>query len=1363
VRASNTVGASSYSSSRSFTTATLPPSAPTLVSPGDGATGISLTPSLSWNASLGATSYTVQVSTASDFSSFVINQSGITQTTYSASGLSNNTQYFWRISASNAGGTSAFSTSRNFTTVVSAPAAPTLVSPADAATGVSVSPALSWNSVSGALSYRVQISTASNFSNLLVNQTGITETSYNASGLSNSTQYFWRVSAFNASGEGPFSTSRSFTTIVVVPPVPTLASPADGATGVSVTPALSWNASSGAASYTVQVSTVSDFTSTVINQSGITQTTYNASGLSNNTQYFWRVNASNTGGTSAFSSSRSFTTIVSVPTAPALVSPADAATGVSVTPTLSWNSVSGALSYSVQVSTAANFSTLVVDQTDLPDTNFVASGLQTNTQYYWRVNAANNGGDGAYSTVRSFTTVITPPAVPVLSLPADSATGVSTSPTFSWNSVSGAASYHLQISELSNFTILTKDQTGIATTSVGVSGLSNSARYYWRVSAVNSGGEGAFSSSRTFTTVITTPSVPVLASPANAATEIATSPTLTWEPSSGAVSYNLQVSTVSNFSSTVYNETGITDVSFIASGLANNTLHYWRVSATNSGGTSAFSTARTFTTVPGPPAAPTLSSPNNNANGITLPVTLQWNASATASSYSVQLSTASNFSTIAYAQSGIDTTFVSVSGLLNNTQYYWRVNASNAGGTGAYSSSRRFTTVVGPPVATAATSITTSSFAANWNSASGATSYRVDVSADSFTTLLSGYPKTVNSGVTLAVTGLSPGTLYSYRVRSVNSQGTSVNSNIINVTTVSSAPIAVAATSITSTGFTANWNPVAGAASYRLDVSSNNTFTSIISGYNDLPVNATSQSVTGLSSATTYFYRVRAVNSGGTSANSNTISATTTGSAPAVPTLASPNDGATGVSVTPTLSWNVSSGATSYTVQVSLAADFSSKIVDSTLAATSITLAGLANNTTYHWRVSAANISGSSAFSSSRSFTTIIVVPAVPVLQSPADGATGISIVAALSWNASPSAASYTIQVSTDSNYSSKIIDSTLGVTNVSVSLTYNTKYYWRVSAANAGGSSAFSASRSFRTIVAAPAVPVLFSPANSATGISISPALLWNASSGTASYNAQLSAASDFSTTILDSVLADTTVQISGLLHNTQYFWRVRAANAGGTSAFSPVRTFTTIKAVPAVPVLISPADSAMNVPLTVKLIWRVSSGAEQYTVQGSLSSNFTLIVADTVLADTSVTVGPLLSNTQYYWRVSASNSGGTSPFSPARMFTTENTMSVKMISSTIPTEYALRQNFPNPFNPSTTIRFALPQRSYVEMKVYDMMGRELVTVLSQEQEAGEFQLTYRAVTLSSGVYMYSMTAVSTAEGPKKVMRMTKKMMLIK
>jgi hypothetical protein len=205
----------------------------------------------------------------------------------------------------------------------------------------------------------------------------------------------------------------------------------------------------------------------------------------------------------------------------------------------------------------------------------------------------------------------------------------------------------------------------------------------------------------------------------------------------------------------------------------------------------------------------------------------------------------------------------------------------NAGGTSANSNSIEVTTAAPPvaPVAVAATSVGNVSFTANWNLVTGATGYRLDVSADNFTTFITGFSDKTVTTTNDAVTGLTASTAYKYRVRAVNANGTSVNSNVIDVTTLATppppdAPVATAATAISQTGFTTNWNAVTGATGYRLDVSADN-FTTLVTGFSDKTVTGTSDAVTGLTISTAYKYRLRAVNANGTSVNSNVIDVTT--------------------------------------------------------------------------------------------------------------------------------------------------------------------------------------------------------------------------------------------------------------------------------------------------------------------------------------------------------------------------------------------------------------------------------------------------------------------------------------------------------
>ncbi|MFO0378709.1 MAG: fibronectin type III domain-containing protein [Cyclobacteriaceae bacterium] len=189
-------------------------------------------------------------------------------------------------------------------------------------------------------------------------------------------------------------------------------------------------------------------------------------------------------------------------------------------------------------------------------------------------------------------------------------------------------------------------------------------------------------------------------------------------------------------------------------------------------------------------------------------------------------------------------------------------------------SSSHFTVIGNAPVATAATVISPTGFTANWNASAGATGYRLDVSSDNFVTFVAGFNDKTISVTSDVVTGLMPNTPYKYRVRAASVNGTSGNSNVIDVTTLAlpppEAPVATAATGILQTGFTANWNAVVIANEYRLDVSADN-FATFAADFNNKAVSGTSVTVTGLTANTAYTYRVRAASANGLSANSNVI------------------------------------------------------------------------------------------------------------------------------------------------------------------------------------------------------------------------------------------------------------------------------------------------------------------------------------------------------------------------------------------------------------------------------------------------------------------------------------------------------------
>jgi hypothetical protein len=475
--------------------------------------------------------------------------------------------------------------------------APTLVSPSNNATGVPLAAAMSWNTVSGAASYTLQISTATDFSSLAVNEAGITATSFTvASGLLNSTLYHWRVNAaITGGGTGSWSAIYHFTTIIAAPAAPVLSAPADAAINVPLNPTLSWNASATATSYTLQVSTASDFPTTVFNQSDITSLLQAVAGVtSNNSVYYWRVNATNAGGTGAWSTVFSFTTIVTASSVPLLSSPTSGSAGVAINPILAWDVVSGAASYTVQVSTASDFPTTVFDQSGLTGTSQQVTGLSNGATYYWRANSSNAGGTSDWSAVWNFTTIVVVPPAPVLSSPSNAATGIALNPVLTWNAASGAASYRLQVSTASDFSTTVFDQGGIIAVSQVVTGVtSNSAVYYWRADAANGGGSSVWSTTFSFTTIIALPSAVALVAPGD--TVKADSTMFVWNKGAPSiVKYQLQIASDAGMTTIVSQDSTIADTTKLVKPFADGSTYYWRVRANNVAGWGTWSVIRSF-------------------------------------------------------------------------------------------------------------------------------------------------------------------------------------------------------------------------------------------------------------------------------------------------------------------------------------------------------------------------------------------------------------------------------------------------------------------------------------------------------------------------------------------------------------------------------------------------------------------------------------------------------------------------------------------------------------------------------------------------------------------------------------------------
>jgi len=275
--------------------------------------------------------------------------------------------------------------------------------------------------------------------------------------------------------------------------------------------------------------------------------------------------------------------------------------------------------------------------------------------------------------------------------------------------------------------------------------------------------------------------------------------------------------------------------------------------------------------------------------------------------------------------------------------------------------------------------------------------------------------------------------------------------------------------------------------------------------------------------------------------------------------------------------------------------------------------------------------------------------------------------------------------------------------------------------------------------------------PPNGQRGLDTSITLKWNKQSMASQYLIQLSASpTSAANLVVNDSTTDTVQTVSGLTKGQAYYWWVRLKSSGSLGPRSSVWQFITTVPLPATPpTIVSATPLNPSQPDTMILTWNKVQYASQYIVQlshGDLSYPF----YNDSTSDTSMTTPRLTLGLEYYWRVRAENYTGYGPWSDSNFTVT----GIKKEIGT-PTEFSLSQNYPNPFNPTTIIEFALPKSAFTRLTIYDLLGREVRTLISRTMEAGYYEADFDASALPSGVYFYRIQAGSFSE--------TRKLLLVK
>ncbi len=408
----------------------------------------------------------------------------------------------------------------------------------------------------------------------------------------------------------------------------------------------------------------------------------------------------------------------------------------------------------------------------------------------------------------------------------------------------------------------------------------------------------------------------------------------------------------------------------------------------------------------------------------------------------------------------------------------------------------------------------------------------------------------------------------------VNSSGTPpLNTNIdhtnsglgaVKVTTATGspppAPGGVSIHSTTASSFGVNWSDVSSATGYKLEVSTDSGFTSLISGYTpyiisipaDTPIGSRpiNHVVSGLAPGNSYYFRMRAYNGFGDSVNSSVVS---TVSIPAPPSV----QDATNVSDSGfRANWSTQTGATSYLLYVSDTNSFSSHILNGQYTSeSSYAVTGLLPNTTYYYRVKAANSSGQSGMSGIMQVTT---APVIPTAKAASDIQSDAFIA---NWQASEGATGYYIDVATDESFSNMVTgysSKNIGILTsfpIDNGLSPYTTYYYRVRAYNASGVSSNSQTISVTTLPVLPSVTTESVSLNGDGSIQMEGNItslgvptptqhgfVWNTTGSPTTDDDKIEKGATTATGIF-------TFEASELAPNTTYYIRAYAKNSAGTT----------------------------------------------------------------------------------------------------------------------------------------------------------------------------------------------------------------------
>jgi len=402
------------------------------------------------------------------------------------------------------------------------------------------------------------------------------------------------------------------------------------------------------------------------------------------------------------------------------------------------------------------------------------------------------------------------------------------------------------------------------------------------------------------------------------------------------------------------------------------------------------------------------------------------------------------------------------------------------------------------------------------------------------------------------------------------------------------------------------------------------------------------------------------------------------------------------------------------------------------------------------------------------SFTTIASPPTPPTLSMPEDEATGVPLQPSLQWHPSVRADSYHLQVSTASDFATTVYDQS-GITDTTQQidpLAISTIYYWRVSATNTAGTSPYSETWSFETVNNPPVAVNDTSTTNEDTPVVIH--VLENDTDPDGDI-LHISGIDTSQTVGHVSINAgDTAVTYTPELNfsGVDSFHYSISDGQGGSDEATVRLVVNPVNDPPSNFSLLAPTDSSEifitndNLDQTLTFQWEEAQDVDNdqviYKFEVS-SGNLSIIAfADTGATSVTVTYQELVDamnvggveQVSGDWTILATDGQDTTAASNGPRNLTVDATTVKVADEmNLPQQFTLEQNYPNPFNPTTTIRYSIPEAAHVSIKVYNILGERIATLLKKQQSAGRYSVVWNGQNeqgrkVSTGIYFYRIEA---------------------